>query len=202
MYDYAANNPVRYIDPTGRNSEDDVAKEIGNTSKRKGVDLNLFPSEHPKDILVTTESGKNIYTRTAANNAYRYAAMYYVGAHGSRNSVLSFGKDGMLQNGVRITPEKLVEMIRSDKKFHNQPVVLWICETGKDPKNQNSDIASFAQQVANCLGQKSIVIASVSYCEFDSYINELYFNGKLRKNRSYDVNPGEQYIFRGCTNEK
>ena len=45
MYHYAGNNPVRYIDPTGKNTEDDVAKETGDTSKTKGVDINLFSAD-------------------------------------------------------------------------------------------------------------------------------------------------------------
>ena len=200
LFAYAGNNPIKYTDPDGRSSrEDEIAKQLGDKSKTKqGVNLNFFPKENNADYFLTSTSGEKIYTRTIADRLYRYKSLYYVGAHGSRTSVLSFGKDGTEEKGTRLTPEKLAEIIKNDKDYHNQPVVLLVCETGADPENVNSKVDSFAQQLANCLGEDSIVIASVGYCGYDTYITE---DGRY-KIRTYEVNPGEQYVFRGKKNEE
>lgn len=127
--------------------------------------------------------------------------MYYVGAHGSRNSILSFGQDGN-QPPIHILPEELAAIIKLDSDYCGQPVVLWGCENGKDPENKMSSFDCYAQKVADALGANSIVIASEGYCEFRSYINQLEFNGKIRKNRSFEVDPRVQYIFQGKKHEE
>jgi len=197
LYDYGANNPVRYIDPTGRNSEDDVAKEIGDTSKRKGVDINLFSANknYTRDFIDQDNFDSKYGTmRIVAANAKRYKALFYVAAHGNWNVIVSYNKDGSISNYNErklLFAADIAKMIKENENYYGQPVVLWICNAGNESKN--SEIDCIAQLIADELGKDKIVIASTGYCEFKGEP----FTFHNRTSLICTVNPGKQKCFVG-----
>ena len=197
MFAYAANNPVRYIDPTGRNSEDDLASELGNTTKSKGVDLNLFSNNREQDIVDKTSTNKNIYMRDVADNVKRYNSLFYVSGHGSRDIVSSCGTDGNEEKSY-LQPEQLAKLIKENPNYKGQPVVLLVCNNGNDPNNDENSIDCYAQRLANALGENSIVIASEGYVDYKTGVMiQTRPNGREITCRTYSVDPGKQHLFRG-----
>ena len=200
VYHYAGNNPVKYVDPDGRNMEDDLAKSLGNTSKKQGVDLNLFTA-NPKQDLYDAHEPEFGNMRQAASRAYKYAAFFYVAAHGNRVNASSCGEDGSLNYEDRafLSPEALAEMIKSNSNYNGQPVVLWICNSGQDPQNIDNSQDCFAEKVADALGQGAIVIASTGFVNFKSGIFiQTNRSGNKKNSIPYaSVDSGEQYKFIG-----
>ena len=195
LYHYGANNPVRYIDPTGRNSEDDLAAELGNTTKSKGVDLNLFSSNNEDDLVDTDQNGNKIYMHDVANKACRYNALFYVSAHGGRGIVSAWNING--NNGKSyLSPKELAELIMKNANYRGQPVVLWICNCGKDPLNKIHDWDCYAKQLAEIL--KTTVIASQEFVSYKSSEHTIIRpNGRELIYRIYNVYPGKEFTFRG-----
>ena len=194
---YADNISIQYEDLKGITSENDIATLIGDTSKSKGVDVNLFSAQREEDIVDTDANGKKIYMRDVANNAKRYNSLFYVAAHGNRNIVSSWGEDGNEEKSY-LQPEQLAELIKQNSNYKNQPVVLWICNNGNDPNNKNSSWDCYAQKVADALGEDALVIASDGYVDFKSGVfTQIRPNGKETSFRTYSVNPGKQNFFVG-----
>ena len=200
VYHYAGNNPIKYTDPDGRNMEDDLAKSLGNTSKKQGVDLNLFTA-NPKQDLYDAHEPEFGNMRQAASRAYKYAAFFYVAAHGNRVNASSCGEDGSLNYEDRafLDPKDLAEMIKSNPNYNGQPVVLWICNSGQDPQNIDNSQDCFAKKVADALGEGAIVIASTGFVNFKSGIFIQSNTSGNRKTRIpyTSVDSGEQYKFIG-----
>ena len=165
LYHYGGNNPVTYVDPTGRADEDDIASSLGDISKHKGADINLFPAEREEDVVDTSDSGEKIYIRNIAEKAERYKNLFYVAAHGNRGIVSSWGNDGKGSKEY-LSPSQLAKKIKNHPNYHNQPIVLWICNAGNDPNNEQNDWNCYAQQLADCIGQDSTVIANQEYVPF------------------------------------
>nr|WP_318682295.1 hypothetical protein [uncultured Treponema sp.] len=186
------------MDPDGRSElEESVAKEVGDTSTKKGVDINLFTVSSEKDFIDTKANGDNVYMRDVAKNARRYKALFYVSAHGNRNVVSSYGEDGK-ESKRYLSPEQLAKMIKANENYHGQPVVLWICETAKDPENQYNITDCFAKQLAEFLGEGAIVIASETTVAYKSGV--VYMtksNGQEVSYRTYSADPDKQYVFKG-----
>ena len=200
VYHYAGNNPIKYTDPDGRNMEDDLAKSLGSTSKKQGVDLNLFTA-NPKQDLYDEDEPEFGNMRQAASRAYKYAAFFYVAAHGNRVNASSCGEDGSLnyENRVFLSPKYLAKMIKSNPNYNGQPVVLWICNSGQDPQNIDNSQDCFAKKLADALGEGAIVIASTGFVNFKSGI---FIQSKTSGNRKTripytSVDSGEQYKFIG-----
>ena len=200
LYHYAGNNPVKYTDPDGRNMEDDLAKSLGNISKKQGVDLNLFTA-NPKQDLYDNQKPEFGNMRQAASMAYKYSAFFYVAAHGTRNIVSSCGEDGSLNYEDRrfLPPEKLAEMVKSNPNYKGQPVVLWICNSGQDPQNINNSQDCYAKKFTDALGQGAIVIASTGFVNYKSGLAMISNKSGSRQNTIpyISVNTGEQYKFVG-----
>ncbi|WP_024470467.1 hypothetical protein [Treponema pedis] len=180
--------------------EDDLAKSLGATSKKQGVDLNLFTA-NPKQDFYDESKPEFGNMRQAASRAYKYAAFFYVATHGNRDIASSCGTDGSLNYDDRapLSPEKLAEMIKSNPNYNGQPVVLWICNSGQDPQNIDNSQDCFAKKVADALGEGALVIASTGFVNFKSGI---FIRSNISGNRKTSipytsVDTGEQYKFIG-----
>ncbi len=199
MYHYAANNPVRYIDPTGKNTEDDVAKETGDTSKTKGVDINLFSADadFTRDFIDQNNFDPKYGTmRKVAKNAKRYKSLFYVAAHGNWKRITSYEQDGSISDYDKrkaLFAADMAKMIKNNENYHGQPVVLWICNAGNESDSSKNGMDCIAQLIADQLGEGQVVIASTGYCAFKGEP----FTFHNRTSLICTVNPGEQKRFVG-----
>ena len=147
MYAYAANNPVRYIDPTGLTTSDrqtaDGKKERTsaktsnpdvNRKSKKGVDINLFPKDHK--IYKYAKKVKNPLNDKT----------FIIGGHGN---VYIIEDD----TATSISAKKVAELIKNDKNYSaGMTIKLLSCSTGK--RNDG-----FAQNLADEMGAGTKVIA-------------------------------------------
>ena len=199
LYHYAGNNPVRYIDPTGKNTEDDVAKETGDTSKTKGADINLFSADadFTRDFIDQNNFDPKYGTmRKVAKNAKRYKSLFYVAAHGNWNRITSYEQDGSISDYDKrkaLFAADMAKMIKDNENYHGQPVVLWICNAGNESDSSKNGMDCIAQLIADQLGEGQVVIASTGYCAFKGEP----FTFHNRTSLICTVNPGEQKRFVG-----
>ncbi len=163
IYAYTANNPVRYIDPDGRQTKDtnwwmknwfkEAWTKAGN---RQGVDLNLNP-HNKEEQYYRAQSHVSSY-----DNNYR---PYIVAAHGNESGIFTYydydpnskdrGKHKFL------SAIDLANQIKSDPAWEKstKTVILYSCSVGVNRKDKNGKYISYAQELANALGEGVIVYA-------------------------------------------
>jgi hypothetical protein len=122
---------------------------------------------------------------------------HQLSADGSRDIVSSCGTDGNEEKSY-LQPEQLSKLIKENPNYKGQPVVLLVCNNGKDPNNDENSRDCYAQKLANALGENSMVIASEGYVDYKTGVMvQTRPNGREITCRTYSVDPGKQHLFRG-----
>ena len=152
MYAYAANNPVKYTDPDGNSPINSYAKyDSYGRELAKGPDINLNP-----------QNKESQYAQ--AESHIRYKADFVVAGHGNRMAMYKYSgysKDSKDRGVPTPIPAKsLASMIKSHKNYkEGMSVILWSCDVGKAPDNKGYKNDCYAQQLADELGEGSVVLA-------------------------------------------
>ena len=137
VYHYAGNNPVKYVDPDGKQT--------------KGADLNLFRKD-------------SAHYRAALNFPNTPDKTFVVAGHGNSFGIFDHRNDPLGQHIMQsvdnaIKPEALAKMITENKMFNiksknngKAPIImLYACDVG----SSNPDIADtvYAENLANALAK-------------------------------------------------
>ena len=149
VYHYAGNNPVKYIDPDGKQT--------------KGADLNLF-------------SPNTAYYDRAENLPNTFDKTFVIAGHGNTNGVYDYRSDAD-PNDRHLKPQKLAEMIVNDKMFNikkirnngKPPIImLYACKVGMiSDKNKKIYAQELANELATKLGEDVIVKAPEGAFDMD-----------------------------------
>jgi RHS repeat-associated protein len=168
VYHYAGNNPVKYVDPDGRNDEpkvsglDDALRIM--REENRGVDLNLF---HPgSDEFINSQK------------APRFKGMFVVSGH--FNGIFMEDASHDIIDGT-VTAGSLVRKIKYNSNYkQGNIVVLVACISSSVEGDQ------YAQDVADQLGPGAVVLVPHNYVLFNSdgdiRVGPIDKNGKLLAN--------------------
>jgi len=160
LYHYAGNNPVCYTDPDGNQAKNWMTSwfkepwiKAGN---RQGVDLNLNP-KNKEEQYYRAKSHVSPY-----DNNYR---PYIVAAHGNESGIFTYyGYDPNSKNRGKskfLPAADLAKQIKADPAWEKSTkiVILYSCNVGVNRKDKNGKEISYAQELANALGEGVIVYA-------------------------------------------
>ncbi|MGN0739983.1 MAG: hypothetical protein ACI4LX_07415 [Treponema sp.] len=123
---------------------------------RQGVDLNLNPQNRETQFY-RAKSHVSPF-----DNNYR---PYIVSAHGNESGIFKYYEydKNSTDRGkpIYITAKKLAEMIKSDPKWESSTkvVILYSCDVGVNRKDAKGRDVSYAQELADALGNGVIVYA-------------------------------------------
>ena len=109
---------------------------------------------------------------------------------------------GLYYYGARYLDPKYSRWLSGDPALSEQPVVLWICNSGQDPQNINNSQDCYTKKFTDALGQGVIVIASTGFVNYKSGLAMISNKSGSRQNTIpyISVNTGEQYKFVGENN--
>lgn len=126
------------------------------SGNRQGVDLNLNP-QNMESPFYRAKSHVSPYTKT-----YR---PYIVAGHGSESGVFTYyGYDRKSTDRGKfkfLPATQLADMIKSDAKWESstKTVILYSCNVGINRKDKNGKDISYAQELADALGEGVVVYA-------------------------------------------